>query len=107
MTMEIVVAVAIAILGTIFLAALVALIIVCSRHYCKQRYTEFFTRNNRDSRCTIYLYFLSPPVLMHGGLLGVAFCPSVCLSVRLSVRPGQILEKNSLEKKSYLRNHLT
>ncbi len=34
--------------------------------------------------------FLSPPVLMHGGLLGIAFCPSgcpsVCLSVRLSVR---------------------
>ncbi len=29
--------------------------------------------------------FLSPPVLMHGGLLGAAFCPSVCLSVRLSV----------------------
>ncbi len=25
--------------------------------------------------------FLSPPVLMHGGLLCVAFCPSVCLSV--------------------------
>ena len=24
--------------------------------------------------------FLSPPVLMHGGLLGVAFCLSVCLS---------------------------
>ncbi len=24
---------------------------------------------------------LSPPVLMHSGLLGVAFCPSVCLSV--------------------------
>ncbi len=44
---------------------------------------------------------------MHGGLLGVAFCPSVCPSVRLSVRPGQILEKRSLEKKSYLRNRLT
>ena len=22
--------------------------------------------------------FFSPPVLMHGGLLGVAFCPSIC-----------------------------
>ena len=32
---------------------------------------------------------------------------SVCLSVRLSVRPGQILEKKSLEKNSYLRNRLT
>ncbi len=25
------------------------------------------------------IQFLSPPVLMHGGLLCVAFCPSVCL----------------------------
>ncbi len=41
---------------------------------------------------------LSPPVLMHGGLLCVAFCPSVC---------AQILEKESLEKNSYLRNRLT
>ncbi len=31
---------------------------------------------------TILMPFLSPPVLMHGGLLGVAFCPSVCLPVR-------------------------
>ncbi len=36
---------------------------------------------------------------MHGGLLGVAFSPSVRPSVRLSVRPGQILEKESLGKK--------
>ncbi len=28
-----------------------------------------------------YQFFFSPPVLMHGGLLGVAFCPSVCPSV--------------------------
>ncbi len=34
--------------------------------------------------------FLSPPVLMHGGLLGVAFCPSVCLSFR----PWLVLEKS-------------
>ncbi len=27
------------------------------------------------------LLFFSPPVLMHGGLLGVAFCQSVHLSV--------------------------
>ncbi len=47
--------------------------------------------------------FLSPPVLMHGGLLGIAFCPSVCPSIRPSVRPGQILEKSSLEKNSYPR----
>ena len=39
--------------------------------------------------------FLISPVLMHGGLLGVAFCPAVCLSVHPS---GQILEKKSLEK---------
>ncbi len=33
-------------------------------------------------------YFLSPPVPMHGGLLCVAFCLSVCPSVRLSVCPS-------------------
>ncbi len=27
------------------------------------------------------LNFFSPPVLMHGGLLGIAFCLSVCRSV--------------------------
>ncbi len=39
--------------------------------------------------CERSLPFLSPPALMHGGLLGVAFylsvCPSICLSVCLSV----------------------
>ncbi len=51
---------------------------------------------------------LSPPVHMHGGLLCVAFCPSVCLSVCPSVcLPvcAKILEKKSLEKNSYLRNN--
>ena len=38
--------------------------------------------------------FLSPPVLMHDGLLSIAFCPSV----GLSVHPCQIPEKKSLEK---------
>ena len=35
---------------------------------------------------------------MHGGLLGIAFCPSVCLSVCQSVRPCQILEKSQWKK---------
>ena len=35
--------------------------------------------------------FLSPPVLMHGGLLCTAFCPSVC-------------GKNSLEKNHILKS---
>ena len=33
----------------------------------------------------ISVCLLSPPVLIHGGLLYVAFCPSVCLSVCPSV----------------------
>ncbi len=36
---------------------------------------------------------LSPPVQLHGGLIGIAFCLSVCLSVRLSVCPW--LDRNS------------
>ncbi len=44
--------------------------------------------------------FFSPPVLMHGGLLGVAFCPSVCLSARLG------LDQNSLGKKSLTRKKI-
>ena len=38
---------------------------------------------------SMYIYnnshFLSPPVLIHGGLLGVALCPSVCPSVHLPI----------------------
>ena len=44
-----------------------------------------------------YTIFLSPPVLMHGGLLCVAICPSVCPSVCLSIC-AKILEKKSLKK---------
>ncbi len=40
---------------------------------------------------------------MHGGLLGVAFCLSVCLSVRLSVCLG--LDQKSLEKNSRTRKN--
>ncbi len=42
---------------------------------------------------------VSPPVLMHGGLLCVAFCPSVCLC--------QNTRKKVTRKNSYLRNRLT
>ena len=50
--MEIVVAVAIAILGTIFLAATVALIVVCSKHYCRRNANDLISRQTRDSRYT-------------------------------------------------------
>ncbi len=47
---------------------------------------------------------------MHGGLLGVAFCPSVCLSVcpsvYLCVCPS-VTRKKVTRKNSYLRNRLT
>ncbi len=50
--------------------------------------------------------FLSPPVLMHGGLLCVAFrlsvCPSVCLSLYQKSLDNNSLEKKLLEKNSYL-----
>ncbi len=63
------------------------------------------------AHCQRQVEFLSPPVLMHGGLLCVAFRLSVCLSVRLSVclwlyqksLDNNSLEKNSLEKKSWVK----
>ena len=47
-------------------------------------------------RPLIYL-FLSPPVVMHGGLLCIAFCLSVCPSVCLLLYQKS-LDKNTLEK---------
>ena len=55
-------------------------------------YFEFNCTNPRTNG-DLNNAFLSPPVLMHGGLLGVAFCLSVWMS----------LYQNSLEK----RNHIS
>ncbi len=48
--MEVVVAVAIAILGTIFLAATVALIVVCCKHYGRRKHNDLISRQTRDTR---------------------------------------------------------
>ncbi len=46
-------------------------------------------KTKRQDTChpheVIPIVLLSTPVLMHGGLICIAFCPSVCLSVCLSV----------------------
>ncbi len=38
---------------------------------------------------------LSTPGLLHGGLIWIAFCPSVCLSVCPSVTGPKLLDQNS------------
>ncbi len=54
-------------------------------------------------------FFLSTPVLMHGGLICIAFCLSVRLSVCLSVTgPKFRLDKKLLDQNSdWTKSHWT
>ncbi len=79
-------------------------LLVCNLRIDMWTFRPQQTRIDGKTQTWVHRKFLSPPVLMHGGLLGVAFCPSVRPSVCPSVTNTR--KKVTKKKKSYLRNHL-